>query len=58
MAPVGFAREPAVEVRRWIGRILLGALLAVLGFVIVNNVISPDDPGRGGSIESTLPAPR
>jgi hypothetical protein len=39
--PVGFAREPAKERRRWLGRILLAILVAGLLFILFNRVISP-----------------
>ena len=41
ISPVGFAREPAKERRRWIGRILLAILVAGLLFILFNRVISP-----------------
>jgi hypothetical protein len=41
ISPVGFAREPAKERRRWIGRFLLAILVAGLLFILFNRVISP-----------------
>ena len=57
--PVGFAREPARERRRWIGRVLLLALVAGLGWLLVNRVINPpeDQPFRTPGLENELPAP-
>ncbi|HEX9712225.1 MAG TPA: hypothetical protein VGB52_06695 [Actinomycetota bacterium] len=59
IAPVGFAREPAVEVRRWIGRFLMAVLLVLLAFIVVNNVIYPSDdvPRRTDTTEGPLPGP-
>lgn len=58
ITPVGFAREPAIELRRWIGRVMLGLLLILLLFIVVNNVISPpDDPLPVNPTEGPLPAP-
>jgi hypothetical protein len=39
--PVGFAREPAKERKRWIGRIFLALLVAGLAYVLFTRVISP-----------------
>jgi len=39
--PVGFAREPAKERKRWIGRIFLALLIAGLAYVLFTRVISP-----------------
>jgi hypothetical protein len=50
ITPVGFAREPAKERRRWIGRFLLALLVAGLLFILFNRVISPP------STESPAPA--
>ncbi|MGZ4105523.1 MAG: hypothetical protein ACXVQ6_06810 [Actinomycetota bacterium] len=41
VTPVGFAREPAKERRRWIGRILLALLIAGIAYVLVARVINP-----------------
>jgi hypothetical protein len=41
ITPVGFAREPSKERRRWIGRIFLALLIAGLAYVLVTRVISP-----------------
>lgn len=56
--PVGFAREPAAEVRRWIGRIMLGIVVLLLGYILLNNVVSPDDNEQPRNpLQSELPAP-
>ena len=39
--PVGFAREPSKERRRWIGRIFLALLIAGLAYVLFTRVINP-----------------
>ena len=58
VAPVWFAREPAVEVRRWIGRILLAVLVVLLAFIVVNNVISPpNETPRQNTTQDPLPGP-
>lgn len=41
VTPVGFAREPEKERRRWIGRILLALLIAGIAYVLVVRVINP-----------------
>lgn len=56
--PVGFAREPAQVRRHWLGRLLLGAFVVLLGFLLINGVLRPPDgtePVR--TEESTLPGP-
>jgi hypothetical protein len=50
ITPVGFAREPAKERRRWIGRFLLALLIAGLAYILVNRVINPP-------AEQNTPAP-
>jgi len=57
IAPVGFAREPAVEVRRWIGRILLGLVIVLLGYILLNNVLSPEDTQPQRTVQTELPGP-
>lgn len=56
MSPVGFAREPGTERRRWIGRIFLAILLALILWLLVNRVFKP--PATQGPIpqQSQLPA--
>lgn len=44
--PVGFAKEPAEERRRWIGRILLAALIVFIGWLLVNRVLNPPEEGN------------
>ena len=59
VSPVGFAKEPAEERRRWVGRIFLIALVLFIGWLLVNRVLNPpaDDPGIGTQIEqTTIPA--
>jgi len=46
VSPVGFAKEPSEERRRWIGRILLLALLVFVAWLVVFRVISPFDSGN------------
>jgi hypothetical protein len=41
ITPVGFAREPAKERRRWWGRIFLALLVAALVYVLFTRVINP-----------------
>ena len=57
--PVGFAREPAMERRRWVSRIVLAAFVALIGWLLINRVISPpdDQPRRVTPTESSLPGP-
>jgi len=41
VTPVGFAKEPVEERRRWIGRILLFVLVAFILWIAVTKVINP-----------------
>ncbi|MFY9588264.1 MAG: hypothetical protein WAT66_12495 [Actinomycetota bacterium] len=59
VSPVGFAKEPSEERRRWIGRIFLIALVLFIGWLLVNRVINPpaETPQIGNQIEeTTIPA--
>jgi hypothetical protein len=59
VSPVGFAKEPSEERRRWIGRIFLIALVLFIGWLLVNRVINPpaENPQIGNQIEeTTIPA--
>lgn len=56
IAPVGFAREPARERRRWIGRIILAVFVALIVWVLYTRVISqPSDTGGPVPTQSSLP---
>lgn len=56
--PVGHAREPIAERRRWLARIGLALLLVLLGWLLVNRVISPpDDTPQVEPTSSVLPGP-
>jgi hypothetical protein len=59
LPPPGFAKEPAEERRRWIGRILLAALLVFIGWLALERVINPpeDSPGPTQQEEPILPGP-
>ena len=46
LSPVGFAKEPAEERRRWIGRILLAALLFFIVWLLFQRVINPPEDPR------------
>ena len=46
VSPVGFAKEPSEERRRWFGRILLGLLLVFVIWLLVYRVFSPSDDGN------------
>ena len=41
VSPVGFAKEPSEERRRWIGRIFLAILLAFVVWLLLFRVFSP-----------------
>jgi hypothetical protein len=45
ITPVGFAREPAKERRRWWGRLFLAILVAGLVYVLFTRVINPPSTG-------------
>jgi hypothetical protein len=48
VSPVGFAKEPFEERRRWIGRILLFVLVVFIAWLLVYRVFSPFDEGNPG----------
>lgn len=57
--PVGFAREPRVERRRWVNRIFLFLFIAAISWMLVSRVVSPPDDSRSpGPTTSQLPGPR
>ena len=49
VSPVGFAKEPSEERRRWIGRIFLVLLIAFLGWIVWARIVNPT------SEEPTIP---
>lgn len=55
IAPVGFAREPVAERRRWIGRIFLLVIVVALTWLLWNRVIHPSDSGPTPNPTSQLP---
>jgi hypothetical protein len=61
VSPVGFAKEPSEERRRWIGRILLVALLAFVVWLLLYRVLNPFDQGNPGiptqQNQTVLPGP-
>jgi hypothetical protein len=59
LPPAGFAKEPAEERRRWIGRILLAGLLLFIVWLALTRVISPPEDTRGPiqQEEPILPGP-
>lgn len=57
VSPVGFAKEPAEERRRWIGRIFLVLLLAFLGWIVWARIVNPQDEGNSRLPAPELPAP-
>lgn len=46
VSPVGFAKEPSEERRRWIGRILLLVLLVFVAWLLIYRVLDPFDQGN------------
>ena len=50
VSPVGFAKEPSEERRRWIGRILLLALLVFVVWLLLYRVFNPFNQGDPGLI--------
>lgn len=59
-SPVGFAREPAMRRRHWLGRIVLALFVAGLAFLLVNGVFRPPDDNPSVPVVETgpLPGPR
>jgi uncharacterized membrane protein len=63
VSPVGFAKEPSEERRRWIGRIFLILLVVFVVWLFLYRVLNPADEGNpvlnGGpqQQETVLPAP-
>jgi hypothetical protein len=58
-SPIGFAKEPGEERRRWIGRVVMLAFVIFLVWLFVTHVISPpnDNPTVPSTQASTLPGP-
>jgi hypothetical protein len=57
VSPVGFAKEPFEERRRWIGRILLLILVVFIAWLLIYRVFNPFDqgnPGLGPQQEQTI----
>lgn len=54
VAPVGFAREPVVERRRWIGRLFLAIVVVLLLYLVFTRVIHVTDT-QPTIQQSTLP---
>lgn len=44
--PVGFATEPAGQRMKWFGRAVLALLVAGIGWLLLNRVLSPPDDTR------------
>jgi hypothetical protein len=59
ISPVGFAREPALERRRWIGRIVLAIFVVFIVWLLYNKVLNPSDtsPSVPSSSQGPLPGP-
>jgi hypothetical protein len=57
VSPVGFAKEPSEERRRWIGRIFLVALIAFLGWIVWARILNPVEEGNPRLPAPELPAP-
>lgn len=56
-AAVAAAREPAGERRKWFGRALLALLVAGIGWLMINRVLTPSDQVQQAPTESVLPGP-
>jgi hypothetical protein len=59
VSPVGFAKEPSEERRRWFARVLLIALVVFVGWLLLYRVIHPADEGNPTlptNQETTIPA--
>lgn len=59
--PVGFAREPIEERKRWVARIFTLALIIFLAWMFVTKVVRPpaDNPGITNPVpQETLPGPK
>jgi hypothetical protein len=59
VSPVGFAKEPAEERRRWIGRIFLVLLVIGLVWLVWFRIINPQEEGVPTipTEQQELPAP-
>ena len=57
--PVGFAKEPSEERRRWIGRVFLVLLLAFIAWLLFYRVFSPgsdnENPTLPGNSQTVIP---
>ncbi|MGH2728496.1 MAG: hypothetical protein ACRDKS_16120 [Actinomycetota bacterium] len=60
VAPVGFAKEPSEERRRWIGRFFLALVVAGLAWILYFRVINPpeENPTLPTQQEVELPGPQ
>ncbi len=58
--PVGFAKEPSEERRRWIGRFFLALVVLGLAWILIFRVINPaeDNPTLPTPQEQELPGPQ
>jgi len=50
VSPVGFAKEPSEERRRWIGRIFLIMLLAFVVWLFLYRVLSPNQDSENPTL--------
>ena len=57
VSPVGFAKEPSEERRRWIGRIFLIALVLFLAWLGWTRIINPPEEGNPRVGVEQLPGP-
>jgi hypothetical protein len=53
VTPVGFAREPAAERKRWLGRFVLAIFVVLLLWLVVARVIRPPEDSGPAPTEST-----
>ena len=56
--PVGFAREPTEDRKRWVLRIVTGILIIAISWILIYRVIRTDtSPVPSGPGPSQLPGP-
>lgn len=56
ISPVAHAHEPAGQWRKWVGRILLGLVIAGIGWILVNSVLN-ERSNQPTVEQSELPGP-
>ena len=57
LSPVGFATEPAGQRWKWLGRAVLALLVAGIGWLLINRVLTPPSDSTPVTPTEQLPGP-